>query len=62
MNWEYSAKTTDLLQRLQAFFDQHIYPNEARHAQEMDVFRRAGNPWQSPRVVEELKAQREERP
>jgi acyl-CoA dehydrogenase len=52
---EHSAKTRDLLQRLQAFFDQHIYPNEERHAREMSVFRRAGDPWQQPAVVEELK-------
>ena len=52
----HSAKTTDLLQRMQAFFDARIYPNEARHAQEMDAFRRAGDPWQTPAVVEELKA------
>ena len=52
----HSAKTTDLLQRMQAFFDARIYPNEARHAKEMDAFRRAGDPWQTPAVVEELKA------
>ena len=36
---EHSAKTTDLLQRMQDFFDANIYPNELRHAQEMDAFR-----------------------
>jgi acyl-CoA dehydrogenase len=55
MLWQHSAKTADLLQRLQAFFDAHIYPNEARHAQEMDALRRAGNPWQPVPVVDELK-------
>ena len=53
---EHSAKTTDLLQRTQAFFDANIYPNELRHAQEMDAFRRGGNAWQTPALVEELKA------
>jgi acyl-CoA dehydrogenase len=28
---EPSAKTRDLLERLNKFFDQHIYPNEARY-------------------------------
>ena len=28
---EPSPRTRDLLQRLNAFFDEHIYPNEARH-------------------------------
>ena len=55
MLWQHSAKTTDLLQRLQAFFDAHITPNEARHAQELDALRRAGNPWQPVPVVDELK-------
>ena len=54
---EHSAKTTDLLQRMQAFFDANIYPNELRHAQEMDAFRRAGDAWQTPAVVESLKAE-----
>ena len=55
MPWDYSAKTTDLLERLNAFFDRYIYPNEARYHAEMDAFRRAGNAWQQPAVVEELK-------
>jgi hypothetical protein len=28
MNWDYSAKTVELLERLNAFFEKHIYPNE----------------------------------
>jgi len=46
MIWDYSPRTRELLQRLQAFFDQHILPNEERHAREMDALRRAGDPWQ----------------
>ncbi|MGF6525131.1 acyl-CoA dehydrogenase family protein [Variovorax sp. PvP013] len=52
---ETSPKTTDLLQRLRAFFDQHIHPNEARYNEEMDAFRRQGNPWQVSPLIEELK-------
>jgi acyl-CoA dehydrogenase len=52
---EHSTKTRDLLERLNAFFDQHIYPNEERHARELDAFRRAGNAWQTMPLVEELK-------
>jgi acyl-CoA dehydrogenase len=55
MIFEHSEKTRDLLQRLSAFFEQHIYPNEERHAREMDAFRRAGDAWQVPPVVDELK-------
>ena len=52
---EPSTKTRDLLQRLNAFFDAHITPNEARHHHELDTMRRAGNPWQQVPVVDELK-------
>ena len=45
MTWEYSAKTKELLERLNAFFERHIYPNEARHHDELQAFRRAGDPW-----------------
>ncbi len=35
----YSPKTQDLLQRLNAFFDQHIYPNEAAFHGEIEANR-----------------------
>jgi len=54
---ERSAKTQDLLERLATFFDRHIYPNEARHHEEMNAFRRSGNPWQPSPVIDELKSQ-----
>ena len=52
---EYSAKTRDLLERLHAFFDAYIYPNEERYANELDAMRREGDPWRHVPVVEELK-------
>ena len=52
MDFEYSQKTKDLLKRLNAFFDEHIYPNEARFAAEVAE----GDRWQPTRLVEELKA------
>jgi len=52
---EHSPKTRDLLQRLNAFFAQHIYPNEARYHDELGALRRAGDPWQPVPVVDELK-------
>jgi acyl-CoA dehydrogenase len=51
-----STKTQDLLRRLGAFFDQHIYPNEGRHHAELDTLRRAGDPWQPLALIDELKA------
>jgi len=28
MNFDYNDKTSDLIQRLSAFMDEHVYPNE----------------------------------
>ena len=52
---ETSPKTTDLLERLNAFYDQHIYPNEERYAHQVDERRRAGNAWQPVPLIDELK-------
>jgi acyl-CoA dehydrogenase len=51
MNFEPSAKTKELQQRLQSFMDAHVYPNEARFEEET-----AREPWKPTRIVEELKA------
>src|SRR6195952_2701583 len=61
MTGQYSTKTRDLLQRLVAFFDQYIHPNEERYLREVDANRRAGNAWIPSTVIDELKpvAQRE---
>ncbi|MEP6970724.1 MAG: acyl-CoA dehydrogenase family protein, partial [Betaproteobacteria bacterium] len=53
---EYSPKTRDLMERLNAFFDEHIYPNEARQHHELSEKRRAGDPWQPLALIAELKA------
>src|ERR1700761_4271652 len=55
MTADYSTKPRDLLQRLSAFFDQHIYPNEERYLREVDANRRAGNAWIPSKVIDELK-------
>jgi acyl-CoA dehydrogenase len=55
MNFDYTPKTLDLQQRLQAFFDEHIYPNEHRYEEEIEANRLAGNPWVSVRLIEYLK-------
>ncbi|MBN9490153.1 MAG: acyl-CoA dehydrogenase family protein [Alphaproteobacteria bacterium] len=46
-----NAKVTALQEKLQAFMDQHIYPNEGRFAEEVE----AGDRWQPTAVMEELK-------
>ena len=55
MLWERNSRTVELLERLQAFFDKHIYPNEARDEHDLLAARAAGNPWQASALVEELK-------
>ncbi len=51
MEFEYSARTRELMQRLTAFMDEHVYPNERRFHEEVAQ----GDRWQPTRVVEELK-------
>jgi acyl-CoA dehydrogenase len=57
MDFEHSSKVQDLQARVKAFMAEHVYPAEPRFADEMNVFRAAGNPWQEPQVMEELKSQ-----
>src|ERR1700726_909024 len=51
MNFEVSEKTRELQQRLQAFMDSHVYPNEEKFETEIAQAR-----WKPTRIVEELKA------
>ena len=51
MSYDPSPKVQALQQRLLAFMDQHIYPNEARHAEEAE---RLG-PWAVHPIIDELK-------
>jgi acyl-CoA dehydrogenase len=55
MNFELSAKTKELQQRLRAFMDTHVYPNEGRFHEEIERDR-----WKPTRVMEELKAKARE--
>ncbi len=50
MDFEFSQKTKDLQQRLTAFMDEHIYPNEQRFYDEIERER-----WSPTRIIEELK-------
>ena len=52
MEFAYSAKVLALQEKLQDFMDRHVYPNEDRHAREVD----AGDRWQPPALMEDLKA------
>ena len=50
MNFDYTDKVKSLQQRLSAFMDEHIYPNEKRFYQEIENDR-----WVPTKVIEELK-------
>jgi acyl-CoA dehydrogenase len=52
MDFEYSKKTQDLMNRVDAFMQEHVFPNEARYHHEVAE----GDRWQPTKVVEELKA------
>ena len=50
MDFDWDVRTRELVERVRAFMRARVYPNEARHADEL---RRGG--WTPPPVVEELK-------
>lgn len=51
MNFEYSPKTRDYVERLQTFMDKHVYPAEAVYADQLAQ----GDRWQPIDIIEELK-------
>ena len=55
MDFDYSPKVQALREQLLAFFDRHIYPNEARFHQEIADNTRAGRRWTPTRLIDELK-------
>ncbi|SAK39710.1 acyl-CoA dehydrogenase [Caballeronia calidae] len=57
MNFDYTPKVQALREKLLAFFDAHIYPNERAYAEEIATNRAAGNAWVPTRLIEGLKEQ-----
>ena len=55
MNFDYSPKVEQMRERLLAFMDAHVYPNEHRFHAEIEANRQAGNAWVPTTVIEELK-------
>ena len=51
MDFEYSDKVKELQNKISAFMDEHIYPNEKKIYAEIDE----GDRWQPVRLIEELK-------
>ena len=52
MNFDYSAKTIELQKQLNAFMDEHVYPNEAAFTDEIN----SGERWAPSELIEGLKA------
>ena len=55
MDFAHSEKVRELQERITQFMDRHIYPAEPLYHKEMEENRRAGNPWQVSKVIEDLK-------
>lgn len=51
MDFEYSDKVKDLVLRVRAFMDEHVYPNEGTFHEQVNAER-----WKTPPILEELKA------
>ncbi len=51
MDFDYTPRMKDYLERVRAFMDEHIYPNEERYAREV----MEGERWKVIEVIEELK-------
>ncbi len=58
MIFEYNDKTKELIARVEAFMDKHVYPNEATYQEQMDSF--GENRWQVVPILEDLKAKAKE--
>lgn len=55
MNFDYTPKVQALREKLLAFFDEHIYPNERAFIDEIAANRANGNAWVPTALIETLK-------
>ena len=52
MDFNHSDKVLDLMEQLNAFMDEHVYPNEEAYT---NHFKNTDNKWVSPPLMQELK-------
>ena len=52
MNFEHSEKVLELRERVEAFMDEHVYPNEGTYAEQLAA---ADDRWTIPQIMDELK-------
>ena len=57
MNFDYSEKVLDLRARLEAFMEEHVYPNEKVFEEQLSA---AESRWTVPPIMEKLKAEAKE--
>ena len=55
MDFTHSPKVVELQQRMNAFFDTHIYPNEHRFHEDVEANTKRGQRWTPTAIIEELK-------
>jgi acyl-CoA dehydrogenase len=55
MDFAYSPKVQDLQRRVDAFMQEHVFPQEGRYVAEVEENTRRGARWTPTRVIEELK-------
>jgi len=55
MDFSHSPKVVELQQRMHAFFDEHIYPNEHRFHEDVEANTKRGARWTPTAIIEELK-------
>jgi acyl-CoA dehydrogenase len=55
MQFDYSPKVKELRARVDAFMQQHVFPNEQRFYDEVEANTRKGARWTPTKIVEELK-------
>ncbi len=57
MDFGYDARTEELRGQLLAFMDSHVYPAEQTFAEQVAAAEAAGDIWQRPAVIDDLKAE-----
>ena len=55
MDFSYSPKTQALRERVMAFMDEHVFPNEQRYHHEQAANTAAGTRWKPLPLIEDLK-------
>jgi len=58
MQFEHSDTAKQWIERVEAFMDAHVYPNEDTYARQMEAF--GDNRWQVPQILEDLKVKARE--